>query len=478
MSGTELAGRRTRAGLAVIGRRHGVQMETARLETARLIPLTIPARPQPADSAPDGGAPVEASPDRAARVDVSGDRVTVDRLSLIDAAAAAFLDERSGDDRVGIAERALRIGMSALQDVGQRATVDLMRREFESLLGQMAASNEQAAGALDRTLRENFADQDGRLPRTLERFLGDRGALRSFVGELFDETRRDSAIGRIQTLLGRYFDGDASRLALLLDPTRMGSPLNQFRDEVTRGFAALNERLGAIEAAAAARGAERARSAAKGGDFEDLLAEMLGRIARGAGDLLDRTSDESGDVLRSKKGDFLLTIDPRLTNGADLRVVIEAKDRAISARAIRHELREARENRGAAIAVAVFAPDHAPSGVEPFALLAGDIYCVIDPEAPEPAHLEAAIGLARLLALAGLREREAELDIAAISAALGEIREQMEAIRGMKAQLTSIGTATKALWEGLDRLKQAVLARVAEAESELKPKVGEASAGP
>jgi hypothetical protein len=346
-----------------------------------------------------------------------------------------------------------------------------MRREFESLLGQMAASNEQAASALDRTLRENFADQDGRLPRTLERFLGDRGALRTLVTELFDEGRRDSAIGRIQTLLGRYFDGDASRLALLLDPTRMGSPLNQFREEVTRGFAGLNERLAAIEAAAAARGAERARSAAKGGDFEDLLAVMLGRIARGAGDLLDRTSDESGDVLRSKKGDFLLTLDPRLTNGADLRVVIEAKDRAISARAIRQELREARENRGAAIAVAVFAPEHAPAGAEPFALLAGDIYCVIDPEAPEPAHLEAAIGLARLLALAGLREHEAELDVDAIRAALSEIREQTEAIRGMKAQLTSIGTATKALWEGLDRLKQAVLARVAEAESELRPPV-------
>ena len=148
--------------------------------------------------------------------------------------------------------------------------------------------------------------------------------------------------------------------------------------------------------------------------------------------------------------------------------MIEAKDRAISARAIRQELRDARENRGAAVAVAVFTPEHAPAGAEPFALLAGDVYCVIDPESPEPAYLEAAIGLARLLALATVREREAEVDLDAVSGALAEIREHMEAIRGMKAQLTSIGTATKALWEGLDRLKQAVLARVAEAEGELR----------
>jgi hypothetical protein len=423
----------------------------------------------PSGRTPTGQLPGDAAP----TVVVSGDHVTIAGLTLIDASAASFLEGRPGDARVAVVERALRIGLSALQDAGQRASVDLMRREFESLLAQMSAANEQAAGALDRTLRENFADQDGRLPRTLERFLGDRGALRSLVTELFDETRRDSAIGRIQTLLGRYFDGDASRLALLLDPTRMGSPLNQFRDEVTRGFAGLNERLSAIEAAAAARGAERARSAAKGADFEDLLADLLGRIARGTGDLLDRTANEGGDILRSKKGDFLLTVDPRLTNGADLRVVIEAKDRAISARAIRQELRDARENRGAAIGVAVFTPEHAPTGAEPFALLAGDVYCVIDPDAPEPAYLEAAIGLARLLALASLREREAEVDVDGVTRALAEIREQTEAIRGMKAQLTSIGTATKALWDGLDRLRQTVLARVAEAEAELRPKMSD-----
>jgi hypothetical protein len=417
------------------------------MDTARIIPLSLA--------------------NHASAVDVSGDRITVERVTVIDAAAAAFLEDRDDDDRTAAVERALRIGLSALLDAGQRAHVDLMRREFESLLGQMSVANEQAATAIDRVLRENFADQDGRLPRTLERFLGDRGALRTFVGDLFDETRRDSAIGRIQTLLGRYFEGDTSRLAVLLDPTRLGSPLNQFREEVNRGFAGLNERLAAIEAAALARGAERARSAAKGGDFEELLGELLGGIARGAGDLLERTAEAHGDVLRSKKGDFLLTIDPRLTNGHDLRVVVEAKDRAISTRAIRQELRDARENRAAAVSVAVFTPQHAPHGVEPFAMLGGDVYCVIDPDAPEPAHLEAAVGLARLLALTTLRERDADVDVDAIGAALAEIREQMEALRGMKAQLTSIGSATRVLWDGLDRLKQAVLARVADAEASL-----------
>ena len=85
------------------------------------------------------------------------------------------------------------------------------------------------------------------------------------VDELFDESKRDSAIGRIGRMLERYFDGDASKLAVLLDPTRLNSPMYQFREEISGGFKAIEERLVAIEAAAAARGAERARSAAKGG---------------------------------------------------------------------------------------------------------------------------------------------------------------------------------------------------------------------
>ena len=401
-------------------------------------------------------------------VRLEGDRIVIERLAISDPTLAAFLGERGAAERGPIAERALRIGLIALQDAGVTVNVDAVRTEFERMMRQAEQVNERAATALEQTLRANFADGDGRLPRTLERFLGDRGALRSMVDELFDEKKRDSAIGRIGTMLERYFDGDASKLALLLDPTRLNSPMHQFRQEITAGFKGIEERLVAIEAAAAARSVERARSAAKGIDFEDLLAELLGDIARGSGDLLDRTTLEAGSVMRSKKGDFVLTIDPAVTRGCDLRVVVEAKDRPMSMRAMRDELREARENRGAAVAVVVFTPAHAPTGVAPFAMVGGDVYCVIDPDAPEPATLEAAIRLARLLALASLAERDVTVDAAAIGAALTAVREQLELVRQLKSQLTSIGNTTRAVATGLDEMRAAILARVTEAEAEIR----------
>jgi hypothetical protein len=443
---------------------------------ANLVSLPSPAGrpPAPGSSAaslPPVGAP-SAAGNGAARVSVERDRVVVERLVLVDASLAAFVAERPEEERAGLVERALKIGLTALMDAGVTVNVDAVRAEFAGLLRATEDANARAAQALDQLLRQNFADGDGRLPRTLEAFLGDRGKLRSLTDELFDETKRDSAIGRIKTLLGTYIDGDGSKLATLLDPTRLGSPLYQFRGEITEGFSKLNERIAALEAASTARAQERAKGTAKGGDFEATLEPLLADLARGAGDTLDVTVTETGAVIGSKKGDFVLTLNPDITGGAELRVVVEAKDRAMSGRAMRDELREAKTNRGAAIGLVVFTPAHAPTGIAPFDVRAGDVYCVMDPADPDPAVLEAAVRLARLLAVATLREREVEVDAEAVRAALTGIREQLEAVRTLKASLTSVQTSVKEVHAGLDRLREGIVARVAEAEAELRIAAG------
>lgn len=402
------------------------------------------------------------------QVRTEGDRVIVDRLTLADAGLATYVRERPADERPALAARALRIGLIALQDAGASLDVDVVRREFEAMVRQTETINERVAAQVDDVLRRNFADGDGRLPRTLESFLGDRGQLRTFTRELFDEDRRDSAIGRMRVLLGSYFEGDASRLAQLLDPTRMGSPLHQFRSEVSEGFDRLNERLSAIEAAATARASERARSAAKGTDFEDLVEVMLADIVRGSDNLIERTSDAAGNVIRSRKGDFVISLDPASVRGATLRVVVECKDRQVSGRAMRDELLEARRNRDAAVGLVVFSAAHAPAGIAPFDVRVGDVYCAIDPDAPEPATLEAAVRLSRLLALATLRDSDTEVDATAVREALERISAELDAVRGLKTKLTTIGTAAKAVNAGLDQLRDALVARIAEAETELR----------
>jgi hypothetical protein len=140
----------------------------------------------------------------------------------------------------------------------------------------------------------------------------------------------------------------------------------------------------------------------------------------------------------------------------------------MSGRAMRDELRDAKENRSAAVGLVVFSPAHAPSGIAPFDVRFGDVYCVLDPQDPEPATLEAAVRLARLMAVASLRDAIAEIDGEAIRATLVAVRAELEAIRGIKSTLTSIANSSAAVQASLDRLRDAILARVAEAETELR----------
>jgi hypothetical protein len=146
---------------------------------------------------------------------------------------------------------------------------------------------------------------------------------------------------------------------------------------------------------------------------------------------------------------------------------VEAKDRKMSGREMREELRAAKANRDAAIALVVFTPAHAPAGIAPFDVRAGDVYAVLDPTDPDPATLHAAVRLARLLALASVRESEADVDVAAVQEALEAIRQALDTIRGLKVQLTSINTTSKGVSDGLEKLREAILAWVARAEREL-----------
>lgn len=402
-----------------------------------------------------------------ARITVTGDHIDIGELRLTDASLAAFVAETPETDRAALTERALRIGLLTLANAGVSLSADVVKAEFERLVDRMDETQKRASEALAMTLRENFADGDGRLPRTLERFLGDDGQLRRITRDLFDENQRESALGKLNEILGKYFDGDGSQLARLLDPTRTGSPLYQFRGEVTDEFRRLSERITALEEAKRARAEERAKGTAKGADFEEALEMRLGEMARGLGDMVELTGAEGGDSVRSKKGDLVVTIDPTRTRGAVLRVVVEAKDRQMPMGRMRDELSEARVNRSAAVALAVFTPRSAPTSVAPLALVGSDVFATYDPETDDAVALEAAYRTARILALLTLRDAPVQLDAEAVNRSLEDLTRQVDVVRSLKTKLTAIGSTANEVSLALDGLRMGVLRSVKDLEAQL-----------
>jgi hypothetical protein len=104
----------------------------------------------------------------------------------------------------------------------------------------------------------------------------------------------------------------------------------------------------------------------------------------------------------------------------------------------------------------------------PFDIRYGHVFCVVDPESPDEATLGAALRLARLLAVTSLAGKGNEIDPRRALQAVTAIRSELDAVRRLKTQLTSIRTAASEVTAGLDRLRDQVVARVADAEEQLQ----------
>jgi hypothetical protein len=92
---------------------------------------------------------------------------------------------------------------------------------------------------------------------------------------------------------------------------------------------------------------------------------------------------------------------------------------------------------------------------------------VYDPEADDAIALEAAVRLARALALASLRESSVQLDVPAVQEALAEIVRQVGEITGMKSRMTSISNAATDVSRTLDAMRMGILRRVKDVEAQL-----------
>ena len=393
-------------------------------------------------------------------VRVDGDHIAVTGLSLYDAELAAYVSDQPEVDRLAVVERGLKVGLIALRNAGVTLNVDFVAREFERLMHRTDESHDRAAAALDVALRESFGSKDGKLPRTLEKFLGDDGTLRRLVDDLFDEERRDSAIGRMRTLLAGYFDGDGAIISRMLDPRLAGSPLHGFRTEMREMLKDVSDRLIRLEAARDARADERDKGTAKGLDFEDAVEARLDALLGGTGDLVESTGTAVGNSVRSRKGDFLITVDPSWTRGHSVRVAVEAKSGRVGLAKLCRDLDETRRNRDAVVAVAVYRAGNAPAGCAPFTLHGEHIICELDTDDPDDTGFAAAVRVARVLALVAVRDRADVVDAAAVRRDLDGIRTQLDAIAGMKSKLTSISTATGDVRNGLDTMRQGVMDRV------------------
>jgi hypothetical protein len=408
------------------------------------------------------------SANKPTQVEIVGDRIRIASLEVVDRALAGFLESRSPEDRAETVERAMRVGLMALQSASGSIDVDHVRRAFDKLLTDASESNKKATAEVEEILRKTFANEGGALPATLERFLGDKGELALFTKDLFDENRRDSALGKLNTILGTYFDGDASKLAHLLDPTREASPLSGFRAEIAKRFDDVLLKIVELDASQKAAKGERKKGTAKGADFESRVIAEYTELLRATNDEIEGTGGVAGSIPDSKKGDAVITINGRDASASVLRIVVEVKDKSMTGPAIEKELAEARENRKAEIALMVFSEAAAPAGASPFVISRHGVYCVVDPEAPDVAILEAGYRLARISALIRAKSEGSGADLSAVKDAIDALRSRLDSVKEIKKTLTAIDSTTEKARDELDALRAAIVTEIDRIEEQVR----------
>lgn len=353
------------------------------------------------------------------------------------------LADEDGPDLGETLELALKVGVAALGSVGPVTNVDYVEKEFQRLSTEMERALDGRVRQVETTMAEVFAEEDGQLAKALRTYLGEDGQL----AELFDPNRRDSAVSRLKEILGEHFDGESSKLHKLLDLDNPTGPLSSWKESIEAGFDRLRRQIEDYHTATTARAEadkaraeEREKGTHKGRDYEATVYDAVCELTSIFGDSAEATGDVAASGGSRKVGDVLVTLNERDTRGAQVRLVLEAKDKTVGLKPMLDELDEGMVNRGAVAAIAVFGrAEQMPNGTVPFREQSnGRFLCLFDKETSDPLCLQVAYRLARYWAIAELSSDGAEIDGRAIRDDLEVARSQLQNVSSVKSKLTKM----------------------------------------
>lgn len=281
---------------------------------------------------------------------------------------------------------ALQLGLGVVERATATSEAAAIAGEFETLLRRLESWDTSTREKLTRTWTESEARQAA----TLEKYLGDRGALEASVTKLRQEltdarvatsipaTTATAVAGAVEALVRdvkRAVDAsdEASELSKFLRSSR--ADVAQLRVDLERAQRRFSEELRA-EIAALVRPGEAAEANAKGRGFELEVGDALRRLASAAGDGVVDTAAVTQRGSLAKVGD--LVVDFGLGDRAP-RLAVEVKAGAFSfggSRSLEKQIRDAMAGRDAHVGLGVVRAVNLPKKLSWYTALRDDVVIV------------------------------------------------------------------------------------------------------
>jgi len=395
-------------------------------------------------------------------LDKRTESILIKNLEIKDHDLFEVVSDQKEMERAEFVKRALKVGVIALHDVLVTEKIDYVKREFERLcfeldkIFKLELGKEGMKGELDKI----FSDS-GRLQQCLENLFGSNGKL---VRDILDMNNKNSPIGQLRETIESYFVGKDSEIYSMLDPNSKDSPISRLRQDILSEL----EKIETVIETYLVKREVIGKTPQKGFIFEDVLEDFLLRISRPFSDTVERVGKEKGK-LGGLKGDFVITVNDSSIKGQPPRIVVEAKageSVRLTMKSLLGELRDAIQNREAQFAIAV-TETMISDAIGCYREVEGDkIICIFgDNGLP----LEVAYRIARTYLLMKMHEApEKVIDITRIYGVIDKISNDLNAIRGIKAKLTSIGTTSEAIATDIKSLETNIRSSLDELQNILR----------
>jgi len=401
-------------------------------------------------------------------LDKRTESVFIRNLTVKDQEVFEVLSDQKEVERPEFVKKALKVGVIALRDVLVAEKIDFVKKEFDLLCFELEKIFKQELGkeGMKGELEKVFGDE-GKLHSCLEKLFGNDGKL---VRDILDMNNKNSPIGQLRETIESYFVGKDSEIYNMLDPNSQDSPISRLRQELIQKLEGIESTIETY----LTRKEIVAKTPKKGFDFEDDIEDFLLYLSKPFGDKVERTGTEKGKL--GKKGDFVITLYDPSISGKPPKIVVEAKTMAtarLTTKSLLGELRDAIQNREADFAIAV-TEMVISDAIGCYYEVEGDkIICAFgDNGLP----LEVAYRIARTYMLMKYRKApERIIDTSRICSLIDRISNDLNAVRGIKTDLTKIGTTADTIATEINCLERNIrssLNELQEAISHEREKVG------
>lgn len=330
--------------------------------------------------------------------------------------------------------RAVKIGVLALRDTELHAKVDFVEKTFNNLKNQLEKEFDERIENIINKLDEVFKDETGKLPKVMQEYLGQGGNLYKL---LVDPVNNQSAISQIESLMKKHLVGRDSSIYKIMDHNDEQSPLKALRQKIEEAISWARDKV--IGADAAKEVYELGTQ--HGRDYEDLVFNLkIEPLAKTFGDEAQYTKNTGGSLgPKAIIGDAVVILNPKYSSGVNAKIVFEMKDKSLTSPELLRELEQAKRNRDAIAAIAVFKKvEDMPVSARIFAEFPGNCFsCWYDPDSTEQYTIEFAYRIARFnIIKESLTVASKTIDFKNIMDLFTQFRSDMKIFSNIKTKIT------------------------------------------